>query len=141
LQEVVVSSLDPTRFDDVLEDQQAARFSRDLKMAAEELRGHTLWHVNSTATGGGVAEMLHSVLGYLQGGGVSVRWAVVDGGDEYFVVTKRLHNFLHGSKGDGGELGAEQRAVLMATLERQAGELRARVQPGDVVTPSSVCRR
>jgi trehalose synthase len=133
LHDVAVSPLDPSRFEGVIESQQAARFARDLNMASEELRGHTLWHVNSTATGGGVAEMLHSVLDYLQGGGVSTRWAVVDADDGFFAVTKRIHNFLHGSKGDGGELGPDEHATLMATLERQSGELRARVQPGDVV--------
>ncbi|HEX3841270.1 MAG TPA: glycosyltransferase [Acidimicrobiales bacterium] len=125
--------LEPTRFDDVLKRAQAVTFARDLKLAAEELRGHTLWHVNSTATGGGVAEMLQSVLGYLQGGGVSTRWAVIDGDDEFFVVTKRIHHFLHGSKGDGGELGADERSALLSTLDRQAAALRELVQPGDVV--------
>lgn len=128
-----MSPLEPTRFDDVLESEQAATFARDLKLAAEELRGHTLWHVNSTATGGGVAEMLQSVLGYLQGGGVSSGWAVVDGDDEFFLVTKRIHHFLHGSKGDGGELGPDERSALLSTLDRQAGELRDLVRSGDVV--------
>ncbi len=125
--------LEPTRFDDVLERQQAATFARDLKSAAELIGGQTLWHVNSTATGGGVAEMLQSVLGYLQGGGVPTRWMVVDGDDDFFVVTKRIHHFLHGSKGDGGELGPDERSALLTTIDRQAGELRYLVQPGDVV--------
>jgi trehalose synthase len=133
LQEVDVFPLEPTRFDDILEYEQAAAFAQDLKLAETALRGHDLWHVNSTATGGGVAEMLQSVLGYLQGGGVSTRWAVMDGDDEFFVVTKRIHNFLHGSEGDGGELGAKECSVLASTLERQAGELRDLVKPGDVV--------
>lgn len=133
MQEVEISPLDPARFEPLLETEQASTFARDLQKAAGRLEGHTFWHINSTSSGGGVAEMLQSVLSYLQGGGVTTRWAVIDGDDDFFVLTKRLHHFLHGSEGDGGTLGDRERSIYMATLERQADELKSLVAEGDVV--------
>ena len=54
--------------------------------------------------------MLRSFLAYSRGAGVNVRWLVMTGTPEFFGVTKRIHNFLHGSAGDGGELGPDERA-------------------------------
>jgi trehalose synthase len=133
LQEVEVPPLDPTRFEPLLDPEQASTFARDLELAALRLEGHTFWHVNSTSSGGGVAEMLQSVLSYLQGGGVTTRWMVIDGDDEFFAVTKRIHNLLHGFEGDGGTLGDRERSSYQATLERQADEVKNLVADGDVV--------
>ncbi len=56
------------------------RFYADLfARARERLAGRTVWHVNSTAEGGGVAELLRSALGYLRHGGMDARWLVIDG--------------------------------------------------------------
>ena len=93
----------------------------------------TLWNVNSTARGGGVAEMLQSLLGYVQGAGLDGRWVVLAGDPAFFALTKRLHNRLHGHAGDGGELGAHERDVYEACCALNAEELAARVRPGDVV--------
>ena len=133
MNEIDLPPLDATRFASMLRPEQQARFASDLELAASALGGRTFWHLNSTATGGGVAEMLQSVLCYLQGGGVRTRWAVIDGDEDFFVVTKRIHHLLHGSKGDGGELGEQERCAYMGTLERQINELTTMVQPGDVV--------
>ena len=76
------------------------------------LRGLTVWNVNSTASGGGVAEMLQALLAYTRGAGVGTRWLVVEGSHDFFALTKRIHNLLHGSPGDGGPTGpAETRGV------------------------------
>jgi trehalose synthase len=133
LQAIDLPPLDAARFEPLLEPAQAATFARDMRLAAAELEGHTYWHVNSTASDGGVAEMLQSVLSYVQGGGVQTRWLVIDGDDEFFAITKRIHHFLHGSEGDGGVLGAHEWAAYSATLQRQVDELSAAVSPGDVV--------
>ena len=47
-----------------------------------------VWHVNSTAHGGGVAEMLQSLLAYARGAGVDARWLTIAGHEEFFRVTK-----------------------------------------------------
>lgn len=92
-----------------------------------------VWNVNSTAFGGGVAEMLSVDLGYVQGTGVDGRWAVIAGEPDFFALTKRLHNKIHGSAGDGGPLGPEEKAVYDRVTARNAEELRARIHPHDIV--------
>src|SRR4051794_38854577 len=64
----------------------------------------TVWHVNSTPTGGGVAEMLQTLLPLSRAFGVDARWLVIDGDPELFEITKRLGLWLYGSAGDGGPL-------------------------------------
>jgi trehalose synthase len=110
-----------------------ARFRSVRDEVAERLRGGTLWHVNSTSEGGGVAELLHEVLGYVLDGGISCRWAVIDGEPEFFRITKRIHNRLHGSLGDGGPLGGDERRAYDRVLAREGDALRELVRPGDVV--------
>ncbi len=75
------------------------------------LAGRVVWNVNATAHGGGVAEMLRSLIGYARGAGLDARWVVVEGDADFFRLTKRLHNRLHGAQGDGGPLGEEERNV------------------------------
>ena len=94
--------------------------------------GRTLWTVNSTARGGGVAEMLHSLIGYVRGAGLDARWVVIGGDAEFFRITKRLHNRLHGAD-DPGRLGEHERAVYERRCAAQAELLRAAARSGDVV--------
>jgi trehalose synthase len=92
-----------------------------------------VWFVSSTATGGGVAEMLQALLAYGRGAGVDTRWLVLDGTPAFFGLTKRIHNLLHGSPGDGGPLGEEERSAYEAVLARNARHLLSFVRPDDVV--------
>jgi trehalose synthase len=105
--------------------------------AARDLRdafaGRTLWNINSTASGGGVAEMLQVLVGYAQGAGIAARWTVIDGDGGFFLITKRIHHWLHGADGDGGELGPRETAHYAAIMQDNARRLRGRVKPGDVV--------
>jgi trehalose synthase len=108
------------------------RFRTSLAAVAARLEGRTLWHVNSTAEGGGVAELLHQLLGYLIDGGIRCRWAVVEGDGPFFRVTKRIHNRLHGAAGDEGPLGEEERRAYERVLAPSADALRDLARPGDV---------
>ena len=67
--------------------------------------------------------MLPFLLGYLAGAGIDARWVVLEGNEEFFAVTKRLHHLLHGQPGDGGELDEPARASYRQTLKdpRRAG--------------------
>ncbi|MCD6638598.1 MAG: glycosyltransferase [Nocardioides sp.] len=94
---------------------------------------HVIWNVNATATGGGVAEMLQTLLAYAKGLGLDTRWSVLDGDPEFFAITKRIHNFIHGSPGDGGDLGEAEHAHYEAVLAHNAAEFLGHVRPGDVV--------
>lgn len=98
-----------------------------------EMEGRAVWHVNTAAQGGGVAEMLGPLIGYARGSGIDARWCVIAGDPLFFEITKRIHNRLHGSEGDGGELCLKARAAYEATLAFCANALRAKVSPGDVV--------
>jgi trehalose synthase len=133
LEEVELSSLDPEWFKEILEADAMRVFEEALDRSRDLLEGKTLWHVNSTARGGGVAEILHSALGYLAGAGIRPRWLVIGGNEEFFDLTKRIHNLLHGDPGDGGELGDKERHVYEETLLPQAEAFCELVEPGDVV--------
>jgi trehalose synthase len=97
------------------------------------LTGRVVWHVNSTARGGGVAEMLQSLLAYGRGAGADLRWLTIGGNPDFFRVTKRIHNHLHESPGDGGELGPAERKIYDSALVESADELTQLVQEGDIV--------
>ncbi|MEN8799976.1 MAG: glycosyltransferase [Flavobacteriaceae bacterium] len=65
---------------------------------AEALKGCTIWMVNSTATGGGVAEMLPSQMRIARALGISIEWLVIEANDHHFFdLTKRIHNAIHGA--------------------------------------------
>jgi trehalose synthase len=70
----------------------------DLMLAADKLKGKTIQNVNSTAVGGGVAEILNRLVPLLNELGISSRWDVIRGGAEFFSVTKKFHNALHGKQ-------------------------------------------
>ena len=63
---------------------------------AEKIRGKKIIHVNSTKLGGGVAEILGSLVLLLQSVGLDAQWEVITGNEEFFSTTKTLHNALQG---------------------------------------------
>jgi trehalose synthase len=133
LQSVQIGALPFERFAEVLEPAQWERFSDAAAHARKLFAGRVIWNVNSTARGGGVAEMLISLLAYARGVGVNTRWEVIAGSGEFFALTKRIHNNLHGAPGDGGELGDLERGIYAAALEPSIREFTAMVSPRDVV--------
>ena len=134
LELVEVGSHGPERFESVLSDEQFGKLRKGEERAQEIFGGRVVWHVNSTARGGGVAEMLSALLPYARGAGVDARWAVIEpGNDEFFHVTKRIHNLLHGASGDGGPLGDEERRLYMQALEPAAASLKELVGERDIV--------
>jgi trehalose synthase len=109
---------------------------RELAAAAaagvEALRGRTVWMVNSTEQGGGVAEMLPTMVTLLRDLGVDTRWLVIEAAEaEFFSLTKRIHNLIHGS----GEpvLTAADLDLYQAVSRANADAMRALVRPGDVL--------
>jgi trehalose synthase len=68
-----------------------------LRFLAHEVKGKTVNMINSTAVGGGVAEMLQRLVPLLSELGVPTHWDVITGGKEFFEVTKAFHNALHGA--------------------------------------------
>jgi trehalose synthase len=107
-----------------------------LRTGARELRKHlgtrTVWQVNSTAAGGGVAELLHGLLAYLPELANPSPWLVIDGDEQFFEITKRLHNRIHGAA-TGREPDDADAAHYEAVSLANAELIMARVRPGDVV--------
>jgi trehalose synthase len=133
IEEVSITPLDPTRLRVVLTPDALVRFEQTIARGRELFASRIFWNVNSTARGGGVAEMLRSLIGYARGGGIDARWLAITGSPEFFAVTKRLHNRLHGHAGDGGPLGDAERSVYESTCAANAELVAARLRPGDVV--------
>jgi len=131
--EVTIEPLSAERFESVLD---PAEFATAMKRAAdirEHMQGRVFWNVNTTAVGGGVAEMLQSLLRYSRGMGIDTRWVVIEGNSEFFRLTKRLHHALHGAKGDGSLLDEAARSVYEGVLLENSHDICARVRSGDVV--------
>jgi trehalose synthase len=117
-------SLLPDEYDEL---EQAARWAK------ERFAGRAIWNISSTARGGGVAEMLRALLPYARDAGVDVRWVVLREEPEFFAVTKRLHNHLHGDLGDGGVLDDAARRLYESVLRANGDALGPQMQNGDVV--------
>jgi trehalose synthase len=70
----------------------------ELRFVARALQGKTVKMVNSTALGGGVAEMLNRLVPLLDELEIKTTWEVITGGNDFFEVTKAFHNALHGAQ-------------------------------------------
>jgi trehalose synthase len=134
MHEVTVHARDPFRLTPVIGEERTELYAVEgAADALERLHGRSVININTTAAGGGVAEMLHVLLGYTRGLGIDTRWFVVDGGPEFFEATKRLHNHLYGGPGDHGELAGAAHEVYERTLHEQFDALAAHARAGDVV--------
>ena len=133
LREVEVQALDAARLEPLIGPDRMALYEDVAEATQAALARRAVWNVNSTATGGGVAEMLQTLLAYVRGAGIDARWLVIEGDPEFFAITKRIHNGIYGSPGDGGELGETERRHYEQVLRRNEEELLALVRPGDVV--------
>jgi trehalose synthase len=134
LKEVDVPTRSIGQFAQILGEAEMRRFLIDVSLPmVQHLAGRVVWQVNSTAVGGGVAEMLRPLVGYARGAGIDARWVTIGGSPAFFRMTKRLHHALHGTTGDGSDLGDTERQIYEETLRRNAAELLSRVRPRDVV--------
>ena len=68
----------------------------DIERLARAVQGARVLHISSTAYGGGVAEMLHTLIPLMRSAGLDANWAIINGNDEFFTVTKSMHNALQG---------------------------------------------
>jgi len=133
LNDVRVSVQSLERFRNIVGADHMARTLETARRVRDRFHERVIWNVNSTAVGGGVAEMLKPLVGYTRGVGIDCRWMVISGSPDFFQVTKRLHHALHGRPGDGSPLGERAREVYETTLRENAFELASVVQEGDVV--------
>lgn len=80
---------------------------KQLRELAAPLRGARVAHINATSYGGGVSELLRSVVPLYQALGIEAEWSVIPGNDEFFQVTKGFHNALQGAPFDLAEQAKE----------------------------------
>jgi trehalose synthase len=106
--------------------------SLEAQPVVPKLQSRTLWMVNSTAQGGGVAEMLPTMITLLRDLGIKTEWAVIESQDQrFFELTKRIHNAIHGA--GSPQFGPEDREIFEAVNRENAEFLRARVKRGDIL--------
>jgi trehalose synthase len=68
-----------------------------IRALAEPLAGKRVLHLSATAFGGGVAEILYTLVPLMREAGLVTEWRVIYGQDEFFDVTKAIHNGLQGN--------------------------------------------
>jgi trehalose synthase len=132
MQEVLVPAFSVDRFLPYIGDERFDDFSRIATKTRQLVGERTVWNVNSTASGGGVAEMLHVLLAYARGAGFDVRWLVMEGDPEFFALTKRLHHLLHGNEPNRSAKDSD-RDVYERIAKSNADAMLEVVRPDDVV--------
>ena len=99
----------------------------DLRLLAEKLRNKVVQHINSTAVGGGVAEILNRMIPLLRELGVDARWDLIKGGEQFFGVTKKFHNVLQGGP---EEITQRDFQIFLETSEENIREVNVH---GDII--------
>ncbi len=92
----------------------------ELRVLAKPLRGRSIEMINSTAVGGGVAEILNRLLPLAEELELNMRWEVMTGGDDFYGVTKAFHNALHGAP---YHADAKDFEIFLACNERNRARL------------------
>lgn len=93
----------------------------ELRQLAEKCKDISVLNINSTAVGGGVAEILHRLIPFLQELGVRARWDVIKGGDDFYKVTKKFHNAIHGK---AEEFTEEDYQIFLETNRNNISDLK-----------------
>ena len=92
----------------------------EIQRLAEPLEGKRVLHLSATAFGGGVAEINYTLVPLMQSVGLDTEWRIIHGEDEFFNVTKKIHNALQGSPVG---LTAEEEAIYQRYNALNAAEL------------------
>src|SRR2546430_7677756 len=90
----------------------------ELRALAKTAKGRSMLHINATAYGGGVAEILQNLVPLLRDAGVDAHWAVLDAPAAFYDITKKIHNALQGMKLDLSE--TEKKLFLDVARENAA---------------------
>jgi trehalose synthase len=93
---------------------------KELYHLSERLQDVTIQHINSTAVGGGVAEILTRMIPLLKQLGVTTRWDVIRGNEKFFCTTKKMHNGVHGVR---TEISDEEYEHFLAVNRENAEDM------------------
>jgi trehalose synthase len=91
-----------------------------LRTLAKAANGRSMLHINATAYGGGVAEILQNLVPLLRDAGVDAHWAVLDAPPAFYDITKKIHNALQGMKLD---LSETERKLFLDVARENAEQL------------------
>ncbi len=133
MQEIKVAVRALSRLEPLIGAERFGELRRAAAHTSQALKGKTIWNLSSTAAGGGVAEMLQVLVGYTLDADIDIRWFVIDADPEFFAITKRIHNRLHGAVGDTGWLGPNEAAHYAEIAAANSKGMMSRVREGDVV--------
>jgi trehalose synthase len=128
-----VQPIDPRRLEPLIGPERVDALARAGAQVRSAIGDRRIVNINSTARGGGVAEMLATLIGYVRGLGIGCEWLVITGDPAFFAVTKRVHNGLYGSPGDGGALGPDEHAIYRRTVAANIAPICDGIRHGDVV--------
>ncbi|MCK0160386.1 glycosyltransferase [Allomuricauda sp. F6463D] len=107
-------------------------FLEQAQEPVENLKGRTIWMINSTAIGGGVAEMLPSQMRILRELDISIEWLVIEAKKEaFFNLTKRIHNAIHGS--GNGIFTEDDRKIYEEVNRNNLPKALELINDGDIV--------
>ncbi|MGB5925762.1 MAG: glycosyltransferase [Dehalococcoidia bacterium] len=95
-------------------------YIEELTMLANRLSGKTILNINSTFVGGGVVEILSRLVPLLNQLGVDVRWQIISGDAQFFKVTKKLHNALHGKV---EPISDDEFSLFLETTEKNLNQI------------------
>jgi trehalose synthase len=93
----------------------------ELSLIAEKIKDKRIQHINSTAVGGGVAEILNRMIPLFKELGINVSWDIIKGGEQFFSVTKKFHNALHGK---AEEIDGKDFAAFQETSNKNIEEMK-----------------
>ena len=106
---------------------------RKLRIAARPLRGKRILHINSTAQGGGVAELLQSQVRFERALGIKSSWYVLDAPKEFFAITKKIHNLLQGKQGSLSAAEQAQYRSASRQFDRSFARVAGALKPDIIV--------
>src|ERR671928_287121 len=92
----------------------------EIRRLAAPLEGKRVLHLSATAFGGGVAEINYTLIPLMQDAGLEVEWRIIRGAEEFYNVTKTIHNAL---QGDSQGLDEEQREIFRRYQAENAAEI------------------
>jgi trehalose synthase len=95
-------------------------YIEELRMLASRLSSKTILNINSTFVGGGVAEILSHLVPLFNQLGVDVKWQIISGEAQFFKVTKKIHNALHGK---AEPISDEEFSLFLETTEKNLNQI------------------
>ncbi|MEJ7871134.1 MAG: glycosyl transferase family 1, partial [Rubrobacteraceae bacterium] len=102
----------------------------ELQDLSERLKGVRVLHINATSFGGGVAEILYTLVPLMRDAGLDAEWGVMFGAEPFFNVTKNFHNALQGAP---YELTLEDRAIYEEYNRQSATALAEASEEWDII--------